>query len=169
MQSMLFSDIFHNLLNKFYQKNAVNTFCRSAPLLFTMSWIILISQRFLQICSASFYKILNSFIRKKSVPLLLTISWIYFFLNAVNAFLGSVPLLLTISWIFFSEKTRAKQICSATFYNIMNIFYQKDLINAFSRSVPLFLDLEYYYRSAFFFIKSWIFLSEKVTFFGHFS
>ena len=37
MQSMLFSDIFHNLLNKFYQKNAVNTFCRSAPLLFTMS------------------------------------------------------------------------------------------------------------------------------------
>ena len=121
MQSMLFSDIFHNLLNKFYQKNAVNTFCRSAPLLFTMSWIILISQRFLQICSASFY----SFIRKKSVPLLLTISWIYFFLNAVNAFLGSVPLLLTISWIFFSEKTRAKQICSATFYNIMNIFFRK--------------------------------------------
>ena len=136
MQSMLFSDIFHNLLNKLYQKNAVNTFCRSAPLLFTMSWIILISQRFLQICSASFYKILNSFIRKKSVPLLLTISWIYFFLNAVNAFLGSVPLLLTISWIFFQKK-RAQNRSVPLHFTISWISFLENAVNAFLWSVPL--------------------------------
>ena len=142
-QSTLSSDLFRFFLQdleQFYKKKICSATFNNILNIFLKKC----SECFPRICSATFNNILNTFLKKCSecFPRICSAT----FNNILN---------------IFSKITRAKEICSATFYNIMNIFYQKDLINAFSRSVPLFLDLEYYFRSVFFFLQNLEYFYQK--------